>query len=822
MAKRKVDKGIDAKADCLEIAQKALNLFDQDELHQFMTNVFKVAADNKSAGKSGAIAIALKESKEAMLQALLGDCATKANNISKFDYNSSLITEKKIQNYSILRRSAKNKDHNVESAQRARGQQLKDYMFGALSREDIALLQNKDAQLDIANAYDGKRFSNLQSKAIADQIHGLQDLQKKILVESNAMPIEYLNEERIFGNTHDTSKILAGGRSLIDSAKAILQGSKYDTSTAKPRWIATIKKSIDIEKTFSKTKALRKDGSIDMAIVDQIIGKNFDSIAKGSSELYTRSLVANSREAVKKRARMFYIWKGMKEYMDYSKEYGSGDLFQDLMKDIDSTARRAGMADIMGDSPAGMFLDLSKVQSDTHKLNTSQNHRTQLLFNELSGIDSTAVNPSIANFGSSLRKLKSMKSLALLPIQSLSDIANGPAALFRHGFGALASAEHAFYNVKNLFNNPLMNSAERRHIAELFKTDLDGIIGYTGKYLDATNTGSMLDKMSNTFFKVNGTGAYDKGTKTGMLLMLGRQYGKASKKSYNKLNSQTQYQWEQHGLSAADWELLRTKTTKVDGRDHFSIDSVGMLSRKEVKSLWEQSDKSTPLAGYRNKLFRSVYSLFDTTVENAVGNPGAFERQIVKGESRPGTLWGEYVKSFFQFKTFAIGTMRRQYYEAYKDLNGAQAKLMYATMLMATSIPLSYASQWLAYAAKGLTMPDIADMSVGERIEFITGCLAPGMGMFLTVLDPHTQDTGILKKLLYGASVGELDNILSAVMQVATGEPMKALKSVGKALQGINPVASVPLIQPYMDKALGKNPYLQPGQEVRRGGIYPS
>jgi len=817
--KPKIDKGKGASKssdDCLLIAQKSLHMFDHSELKEYMSNVFEKATQYKDLGSNAALKQALKETQSDIRQSLLGRCATKANNISKFEHNTKILKEKKIKSYSLLRGSAKNKGHNVENAQSTRRHQLMNFMFDDLTKEETQYLINPENQIGISEAYDTGRFSNQFEKKLSEKLKSYFQFQKETLVESNAMPIEFLNEDRYFGNLHDRNRILAGGRSMADSAISIFKGNKYGTEGSGSLWREFIKTKVNIEKMFRGSKARNDDGSINMEEVDRILDNTYVNITENRSEIFTKSVAANDREAVEKKSRQFFVWKGMREAMEYSEEYGSGNLFQELIKDLNMTANKSGMADIFGDNPYSMLNDVKKfAQKNTEEQASSAKH-TDNIFNQVMGQNHLSVDPTINNFIRAQSTLTSMARLGTVALQSISDISNSAGAIYRQGFGTKGFIETAFANVKNIFNNPLMKSDARRHMANIFKTDIDTMIGYMAKFNESNIAGNWIDKLGNKFYYWTGTKSLENGIRHSTLEMLANLYGRETNKTFDKLTAQNQYIWKQHNLTPDEWEVLKKHSSLIGGKKLWSVDSVDKVSIDDIRSLWEKSDKSVSFSSYKNSLYRNVYSLFNTTVENAIINPGAFEK-MSSTWGGVGGIPGLAIKSFMQFKSYPLGLFRKTFYEAYKDMQGPQAKLLYAAHMIVMTAPLAYASQWLGYAVKGMTMPDFEDMNANQKLNFLIGLMAPGVGMFMTILDPKKQNHDMALNFLATPSIKLLGNELATVAKIGTGALTGNFQGLDnrlvELLGQISPIATVPGIEPYFDKLLDKKPYLQPGQE---------
>lgn len=807
MAKIKVKKGQRVPEECLSAAQKALSLFDQDEIRDFASGVMARAReiiDEQGQPGQAAIQMALKEKGEEEKLILMSRCATKANNIAKFEYNKKLM-DRGIDVYNLTSRTSQSKDYNVRSAIEAAKNYLNSEFFQGLTTKQIDLIRTHEA--DIAAAFDGKEVDNPLATAVAKQLKSLFEKAEARMVESNAMPIEHLNPRRMLGNTHDRSKLLTGGRSTIGVAQDILKRRRPDQEAIKKQWIEDVKQFYDMEESFRSTGAVNADGTLDIAKVDARLSTIYDNIVNDYSEIFTRSVVANDREALAKRSRMFLIPKSLTDQLAYNKKYGQGDLLQAITQYINTSASKIGMAEVFGDSPDAMFIDLKKHQKEVRPVSKTKERLTDLTFNEVRGANKTDYHPSLGNFFRAKRALTYMSRLAILPLQSLSDIAQIGAFSMRHGFGFWNAYG---YGLRNAFN--ILKTEERRRVAADLNLSLKHHLGYMLNFAETNNMGDLSHKMTNMFFHANFMSGFDYGNKLSMSTLLSRGYGRRSNLSFSNLDFQTQKQLSLHGFHPAEWDALRAKT-----EDRlFLLDNVNKLTPAEIKTTWEKTDREVPLSRYKDHLYRKVFSLFDIGAENAILSPGDFENVVATwGGSRPGTIKGELIRDFMQFKKFTIGNVNRLWVQGLQDMDSTQARMLYAANIFAATLPLSAASLYFTQAAKGLTMPDWNQMSIPQRNYFAMQLILPGAGFLLRQFDPGNQNPHEVLSLLMSPSLLLGVEPLYAASALVTGNPQQAKKDAAEAFKLMNPIQSVPFFEPYMNALLGKQPFLLPGQEQK-------
>ena len=484
------------KAECIDEAVTALKNFNADELEEYTREVFNRARSYDNLSSSEAFDKAIKDVNNEALQSFFEDATIAANNTSKFEKNSSKIKNGKANMRSIVTKRFTNLGDNVASAQWAARNRLARKAFDSLEPEEIDFLANPDNQFLIADAMDGKIVDNVTAHKIAKIFHDYIPYRNGELVTSNAMKFSEMNKDRNFRYIHNAEKIMSGGQSYIN---AVRSGEKYDVTQSKKLWIEKIKKHFDMKGTFERTDAMDIDGNIDWVKGDQILSDIYDNITTGKSEIFTRSHVSNDREAVKRKSRMFFKPKSMRDFVEYNKMYGQGDLYSAWISDIHGSGAKTGMAEMFGDSPYSMYGDLREAtQKSEHAKSEFWWDNTDHYFTSVMGTDKAAKSASAANFGANLRTLTSMARLPMIAIQSISDI--GYIAAFAQRMGI--NYWHAYFNqLKHIFDR--FPTDERMRIAKLYKLSVDSHMGYVGRWLDAANSNQILNKVSTKYFRLS-------------------------------------------------------------------------------------------------------------------------------------------------------------------------------------------------------------------------------------------------------------------------------------------------------------------------------
>jgi hypothetical protein len=782
--------------DCLDEAIRGLKDFTSEELKQYAFDVFERAKTYQGMSNMRAFDQAMREINDEKLKSYFESAMTAANNTMKIQDNINRIKNKKADVHTLLVKRHENQAHNVAAAQAAARETLEGSFFNKVDREQTEFLASGKNDLMIADAYDGKKVQDQTAKVIADLWRNVYFPERNSeLIISNAMPFEHINEDRSFRNIHDSNKMILGGRSAINVARG---EEKFDASLAKKKWIETIKKHFDL----IHSDAVDMDGNVDFEKMDKIIGEMYDNITTGKSDIMVRSLVANDRIAIQNRSRRRLQPKSMRDFVEYNKEYGQGNLINAMLIDMQSSSNKIGMARILGDSPHAAYLDLKKAQQEFNPKSERWWRKADLYFQDVMGMNKTAVDPKLAMLDANTRAVTAMARLPLVALDSIPDINNMAIFAMQHGFNYFEAYGRHLTNIFNLYP-----SVDRKFIAKTYASMFQQHLGYLARFGETNNISERMNKISTGFFKGNGLHAYDNGNKISGIEIVSLGLGRHSKKSYDKLPLATR-NWISRFMEPHEWEGLRVKTQNK----LFTIDNVNALSDKELRAIYEKGSQMRPFSEYRNDLYRQVHAMAQIATENMVLNPGAFERATLLRGTKPGTPEGVLLRQLSHFKTFTLAYIDKVLINGYRKADANQQKLAWATAQLIGALPLSYGMMLFKNLMMNKTMPSISEMNMAEKEKFLLELITPGLALFAGVLDSHGKNADLIWSLIASPSLRLIGNALGAFKDLAT-HPEKVPKDIMDTLSYILPIKTFPILSPMLSQAMGEKGHLEPGQQ---------
>lgn len=783
--------------DCIGEAIRALKDFSQEELKQYAFDVFEKAKTYTNMSNMRAFDEAMKEINSERLKSFFESAMTAANNSMKINAAVESIKNKKVTVGNLLVKRHANQGNNVEAAQAAAREKLEGSFFNKFDADHVQFLASGENDMMIADAYDGREVSNPMAKAIADNWKNVYFPERNSqMIISNAMPFEHINEDRSFRNIHDSNKLILGGRSAINEARGT---GKFDASRAKRQWIEGIRKHFDLV----HSDAIDVNGNLDVERFDKVVGDMFDNITTGKSDIFTRSLVVNDRVAIQNKSRRRLQPKSMRDFVEYNKEYGQGNLINAMLIDMQSSSNRIGVARILGDSPHAAYLDMKKAQQAANPKGSFWWHQTDLYFQNVMGENKTAVSPTMAAIDANTRAVTAMARLPLVVLRSLPDINSMATFAMNHGYNYFeAWGKH----LKNIFD--IIPSAERKSLAKMYASMFRQHLGYMARYGEMNNTSERINKISTWFFKVNLLHSFDKGNRMSGIQIVAESLGRNAQKSFDALPLATR-NWVGRFMESHEWEGLRQKTNNK----MFTVDNVDALSEKELRAMYETGSKLRPYHEYRSDLYRQVHSMSQIASENMVLNPGAFERAFFHQGTKPGTPAGVLLRQISHFKSYTLGFIDKVLVQGYKNADANQQKLAWATANLIGGIPLAWGAMYFENLAMGKSMPDITKMSLAEAEKFLVELMAPGLALFSGVLDPKHQNSDAIWSLFASPSIRFIGNALSIFPALLSGNIDKAKKQFMQTLSYMLPIKTTPVVSPLLNEAMGEKGHLEPGQQ---------
>lgn len=585
-------------------------------------------------------------------------------------------------------------------------------------------------------------------------------------------------------------------------------------------------------------KALQAAGAIDDAadLNEVLLYRVWFDIVSGKSEALGgaddigdfRPPASKARSVSKARVLHF---KGPDQWMDYHQRFGRGSLLANVTMGLERAAKNAALMDRMGPSPDAMFANKrahlhaeARARGDNGAADRLLAAQRQAEFDEITGAGSAPDNLRLAIVGRTIRVQQSLAKLGGMVLSGLSDTSLSAQAMKRAGASYLTGYDGAFRGITRLQGDEGKAAADlldigarsaAAHLAGRFHAS-DGPLGWAAS-------------AQRLFYKVNLFEAWQDGLRRGVAEMFSGHLGAEARKGWDGLNAGTRETLERYGIEAADWELARKGLVDPEvkaegfrslrdlptssssgagdtGRKYWTMEALDGISDRD---LWKRAGLDGKAATadaarrVREDLRHRFQAMVQGVLDDAMTEARARERVGLTRGTRPGTVWGESVRSFTQFWSFSAAIMGRHVAPATRGYAGAKPVSLMAHLIIASTL-MGYVSLQAKQLAKGREFRPWTDED-GEfkGLELFTASLLQGggLGIYGDFLfgEANRNGLGFSVGSLGGPAVGELERLATIVRKSVSGDPDQIGDVPADLYQGVK--ANTPFLNLFYARA---------------------
>jgi hypothetical protein len=426
----------------------------------------------------------------------------------------------------------------------------------------------------------------------------------------------------------DVGKLGYGYLSQAHDAVRVLEAGPKD-------WAAKVLPLLDREQYVNTDGSLMKDADV-LAMLEGA----HDTIATGGlnktqpGQFKGTGAKANAGSD----ARVLHFKDG-DAWMAYMGEFGQGSLYDAMVGHVGHMARDTGLVERYGPNPEQQF----KLQQDIAQredgvgtmASRSAGNQPEAYWNLISG-KTSAQNRVVAQIGQDLRNIQTAAKLGGAVLSSTTDMAT------------IASTLH--YNKLPYFDM-------LRNIGKQFDGDTrdfltaHGVIGETlsstlNRWTGDHMTHSLTGRVAGSVMKLSLMNAWTDGLRNAFSMTMMGGMAKMGKTEWGKLTEWDRYLLQRKGITEADWAVVnQAKPTAHQGGEYLTPEAIKATGHADAAQV------ATKILAF--------------TVDEgqfAVVNPDLATRAIVTGGGMPtGTISGEAMRSFTQFKSFPIAMLTRHW-----------------------------------------------------------------------------------------------------------------------------------------------------------------
>lgn len=379
-------------------------------------------------------------------------------------------------------------------------------------------------------------------------------------------------------------------------------------------------------------------------------------------------------------------WKDADAATAYLREFGpaNGSLAETVLNDFRGSARAAGLMKVLGPNyETNLQAILDHVGETLKGTPAGDKWRSQAsevldLLHHVDGSISIPHNWLGAKIGAGLRNWQSMAKLGAAVVSQVSDIPVYAAAI-SHRFDV-----SIFDGLRDAVSGMLQGrpADERREILADCGHFFESVISQSAARFDPADVPGKMAQHMERFFKWGGITWWAETLRSSAVLTMARRLGDYHGRSFDALPAATRDMLSLYRIDDARWGLLRMAATReVDGNVYLTPEGLRAIPdaalEDHIRTLGREVSP-TAVSNLRTDLSDAYRSLLLDQSQYAALEPDARTRAFLLRGTKPGTIGGEILRAFAQFKSFPVvyaqRVLGREVYGRGYDSVGAWAK----------------------------------------------------------------------------------------------------------------------------------------------------
>jgi len=480
------------------------------------------------------------------------------------------------------------------------------------------------------------------------------------------------------------------------------------------------------------------------------------------------------------------------------KNFGEGDVASTMAAAVSQVARRTRVAQLFGMNATASVenvLRQAKKSIDLDEAAILQKPSAKValwhgspkaMLSIIDGSSDISSDPSLAMVMHTLGNVVRTVWLQGVLLSSLPDLATVSRAGARIGAQGIPS-------IKNRIDLTFGGLGERskKLMAGSVETALQYQIGGMTQRFASTGVlprlANLTQSASNLTMTYGGVNAWTRFSKQTAYVMASSTISRLAREgvAYEELDAGMRGMLRRGGVEAADWQrVLDASDTVVyvDG-DHVLLDT-------------------DALAQVSPELGRKMRDTMTSFTDDAVPTPGVRERAVMTQGTQAGTIPGVMMRMMFSLMGYPLSFMTRQMARE-AELGGAKG-ISGMAKLGALTLFYGYGSMVLQDINKGRTRDYLSDDPAIQLRNFAEAVARGGFGgIGASVALDAARYGNATEGLLSGAPAALIDDIIGGVFKTGgallQGEGDKAAAEAAKAIRGLAPFASLPVVKPIVD-----------------------
>ncbi|MBW4972076.1 hypothetical protein KZZ08_00505 [Roseovarius mucosus] len=518
------------------------------------------------------------------------------------------------------------------------------------------------------------------------------------------------------------------------------------------------------------------------ADVDAFLTDVWEGITKRGWHKREASMAVGGKAIYNRRAEARVLhFKTGSDWLEYNKEFGTSDPFSAMVAGLHGLARDVAMMRVLGPNPRLGLEYAAQVAEKRVAGDTAQEIRVKkqagLARTMLAHVDGSVNNTDAegwARFFSNTRKIITSQKLGSAILSAVSDTATISVAARMVGMNPANVLSRA---TRLMASNATRQTAARMgYVADTLADAGSAAARFTGD----TVSGELAERLSGFTIRASGLSFWTDMNKLAFQMEFAGFMADNAPRAFDAIDEPLRRIFEQRGISAADWDLLRNPETL------FVTDSgADFLSPFH----WLEHQTTVPRAEAEGLALRLQMAI-EEQLERAVPSASIEGRARFVGNTQPGTIPGELLRSSTMFKSFALSLTLGQY-RRFMAIPTPMGRAKYAAAISTGLFVTGALALQLKEVAKGRDPRPMDSLAFAGAAALQGG----GLGIFGDFLSAETNRFGGgFAQTLAGPVVDFASSvanpILSNASRAATGEDTMLGRDAANFIRFNTPVAS--------------------------------
>ena len=551
------------------------------------------------------------------------------------------------------------------------------------------------------------------------------------------------------------------------------------------KWRAGVIDRLDLSKMVDETTGL----PMSREKLELVLPGIYETIATDGMSRHKPSGVPAGRSVANRHAdHRFLAFKSADDWLAYMEEFGSSDPFSTMVGHLDVMSRDIALMEILGPNPTATLTALKQEITKRAKMKDlaeggsrhsdrarGKNNLIDGLYGQITGSNNSPINVRWARNLAGLRNVLASAQLGSAAISAVTDL----------NFQRIARAHAGLPQLKTVSSfAKLLNPADATHRAIAKRLALGAEMATSralalGRYIDEFHGPEWAGAVSDFVLRWSGLSIWTQVGRWSFGMDMFGHLAEVAGKRFDELDPALQSTLTRYGLGEQSWDIVRATKPLVEEN------GVAYLRPDDIAA----RDDIAP--GLADGLATRLLELVESEAEFAVPSASQKGRVLVLGESKPGTLGGEILRSSFMYKNFAVTLVMTHLMRGLSQ-NTRAGRVGYLSDLVITSTVMGALALQMKEISKGRDPRPVDDP------KFLLAALAQGGGVGIFgdfLFSDQNRFGGGVASTIAGPVAGFGEDVLRLTVgnaqQMLAGEETHAGRDLTRFLGRYTPGASL-------------------------------